>query len=57
MWLIQGNHGCMENHVEKLHDDVDAVRYVLYLGGRLNAGGGCEAAVISRNILGLGETL
>ena len=33
---------------EKLCDDVETVRQFTYLGDRMSAGGGCEAAVTAR---------
>ena len=33
---------------EKLCDEVETVREFTYLGDRVSAGGGCEAAVSSR---------
>ena len=34
------------NSIDKLCDEVETVNRFCYLGGRLNASGGCEAAVI-----------
>ena len=39
------------DHKEKLHHDVETVTDFLYLGDRINSGGGCEAAVTSRTRL------
>ena len=37
---------------EKLWDKVETVREFTYLGDRLSAGGGCEAAVTARTRCG-----
>ena len=37
---------------EKLCDDVETVREFTYLGDRVSAGGGCEAAVTARTRCG-----
>ena len=37
---------------EKLCDEAENVREFTYLGGRLSAGGGCEAAVTARTRCG-----
>ena len=37
---------------EKLCDEVETVRELTYIGDRLSAGGGCEAAVTARTICG-----
>ena len=38
--------------VEELCEEVESVRDFCYLGDRVNASGGCEAAVKSKNWLG-----
>ena len=38
---------------EKLRDQVETVREFAYLGDRVSAGGGCEAALTSRTRCGL----
>ena len=46
--------GCHKNAVdqeEKLHEDVETLTDVLYLGDRIYSGGGCKMAVASRTIL------
>ena len=37
---------------EKSCDEVESVREITYLGDRVSAGGGCEAAVTAGMILG-----
>ena len=39
-------------HDKKLYDDVETVRKCTYLGDRVSAGRGCEAAVTARTICG-----
>ena len=39
--------------IEKLCEEVETVNGFCYLGDRLNAGGGCEAAVTARVGIGL----
>ena len=43
----------MVDSVEKLCDEVETVNGFCYLGDRLNASGGCEAAVAARVRIGL----
>ena len=38
--------------VEELSEEVETVRGFCYLGDRVNAGGGCEAAVTARARIG-----
>ena len=40
-----GNIGEAVEQEEKLYDEVETVRAFTYLGDRMSAGGGCEAAV------------
>ena len=40
------------NSIEKLCDEVETVNGFCHLGDRLNASGGCEAAVIARVKIG-----
>ena len=40
---------------EKLCDEVETVREFTYLGDRVGAGGGCEAAV-TENVMGILES-
>ena len=42
----------VEDQKEKLHDDVETVTELSYLGDRINSGGGCVAAVTSRTRIG-----
>ena len=42
------HHKNVEFQKEKLHDDVETVTEFLYLGDRINSGGGCETAVTFR---------
>ena len=42
----------MEDLIEKLCDEVETVNGFCYLGHRLNASGGCEAAVTARERIG-----
>ena len=35
-----------------MHGDVETVTEFAYLGDRINSGGGCEATVTSRTIIG-----
>ena len=44
--------GISEDQEEKLHEDVETVTDISYLGNGINSGCGCEAAVISRTRLG-----
>ena len=41
----EGNIGEAVDQEEKLHDYVETVREITYLGERVSAGRGCEAAV------------
>ena len=41
-------------HEAKLIDEVETVREFTYLGDRVSAGGGCEAAVPARSRLWVG---
>ena len=49
----KGIHENVEEQKEKFHDNVSTVTKFSYLGGKINKGGGCEAAVTSRTRLGL----
>ena len=44
----EGNIGKAVEQEEKECDDVETVREFTYLGDRMSAGGGCEAAVTAR---------
>ena len=44
----EGNIGEAVEQEEKLSDEVETVREFTYLGGRMSAGGQCEAAVTAR---------
>ena len=46
------NMGEAVEQVEKLCNEVETVREFTYLGGRVSAGGGCEAAVTARTRCG-----
>ena len=48
----KGCHVTVENQEDKLHDDAEKETDFLYLGDRINSGGGCEATVASRTKLG-----
>ena len=48
----KGHHENAEDLEEKLNDYVETVTDFTYLGNRINSGGGCVAAVASRNKLG-----
>ena len=48
----KGCHKNVEDQKEKLHDDVETMTDVSYLGNRTNSGCGCEAAVTSGTRLG-----
>ena len=45
-------HKNVEDQKEKLHDGVETVTKLLYLGNRISSTGGCEVAVTSRTRLG-----
>ena len=47
-----GHHKNVEDRKEKLYDDVKTLTEFSYLGDRIKSGGGCEAAVISRTMIG-----
>ena len=49
----KGNHENVQDHDEKLHDDVETVTDFSYLDSRISSGGGCDAAVTCRTRLGL----
>ena len=48
----EGNIGEAVEQEEKLCDEVETVREFTYLGDRVSAGGGCEAAVTARTRCG-----
>ena len=48
----EGNIGEAVEQEETLCDEVETVREFTYLGDRVNAGGGCEAAVTARTRCG-----
>ena len=48
----KATNGVGEVQQEKMCDEVETVKEFCYLGDRLNASGGCEAAVIARTRLG-----
>ena len=50
VWKMQAD-GFMDS-VEELCEEVETVRGFCYLGDRVNAGGGCEAAVTARARVG-----
>ena len=41
-------------HDKKLCDEIEAVLEFTYIGDRVSAGGGCEAAVTARNKMWVG---
>ena len=49
----EGNIGEAKGQVEKLYDEVETVSEFAYFGDRVNAGGGCEAAVTAITRCGL----
>ena len=46
--MCEGDNRELVEQEEKLCDEVETVRVSTYLGERVNAGGGCEAAVTAR---------
>ena len=42
-WKCKGYHENVEDQKEKLHDDVETVTELSYLGDRINSGGRCVA--------------
>ena len=48
----KGHHKKVKDQKAKLHDYVKTVTEFSYLGDRINSGGGCVAAIVSRTRLG-----
>ena len=51
-YTCEGNIGEAVEQEEKLCDGVETTREFTYLGDRVSAGGGCEAAVTARTSCG-----